>query len=75
MPATSRGRSPAHPTPHALTTRRHPPGRQLEACDWLEGFLLLQSVAGGTGSGLGTYLAEALADEVHEGTLVNVCVW
>jgi hypothetical protein len=48
---------------------------QLEACDWLEGFLLLQSVAGGTGAGLGTYLAEALADDFRQGPLVNVCVW
>ncbi|KAI8475858.1 MAG: delta tubulin [Monoraphidium minutum] len=49
--------------------------RELEAADWLEGFLLLQSVAGGTGAGLGTCLAEALADEVGPGPLVNVCVW
>jgi hypothetical protein len=32
-------------------------------------------VAGGTGSGLGTHLAEALAEEVGGGPLVNVCVW
>ncbi|GBF91057.1 delta tubulin [Raphidocelis subcapitata] len=49
--------------------------REVEAADWLEGFLLLQSVAGGTGAGLGTYLAEALADEFREGALFNVCVW
>lgn len=47
----------------------------MEAADWLEGFLMLQSVAGGTGAGLGTYLAEALADEFNEGALFNVCVW
>ena len=34
--------------------------RQAEACDQLGGFLLLQSMAGGTGAGLGTSLVEAL---------------
>ena len=33
---------------------------QAEACDQLGGFLVLQSVAGGTGAGLGAYLVEAL---------------
>ena len=58
--------------------------REAEACDWLDGVLLLQSAAGGTGAGLGTCLAEALADELcgggsgsggGGGALVNACVW
>lgn len=34
---------------------------QAEACDSLQGFLLLHSLSGGTGSGLGSYLLEQLA--------------
>lgn len=40
-----------------------------------EGFLLLQSMAGGTGAGAGTFLAEQLADEYGSGHLLNCCVW
>lgn len=36
--------------------------RQVELCDCVHGFLLFSSVAGGTGSGLGSYLVEALQD-------------
>ena len=32
--------------------------REAEACDVLSGFVLLQSMAGGTGAGLGTYVAQ-----------------
>jgi hypothetical protein len=76
--ASRRARPPAgqQPAPETEAAPSAPPPRpQLEAADWLEGFLLLQSVAGGTGAGLGTYLSEALADEFREGQLVNVCVW
>mmetsp|Transcript_17923 Transcript_17923/g.32719 ORF Transcript_17923/g.32719 Transcript_17923/m.32719 type:complete len:435 (-) Transcript_17923:313-1617(-) len=34
-----------------------------EECDSLQGFLLLQSLGGGTGSGVGSYIMEMLADE------------
>jgi tubulin epsilon len=37
-----------------------------EKCDSLQSFLLLHSLGGGTGSGLGTYLLQMLADEYHE---------
>lgn len=37
--------------------------RAAEACDSLQGFLLLHSLGGGTGSGLGTYALSLLADE------------
>uniref|UniRef100_A0A7S3QX23 Tubulin delta chain n=1 Tax=Dunaliella tertiolecta TaxID=3047 RepID=A0A7S3QX23_DUNTE len=49
--------------------------REVEACDVLEGFLLLQSMAGGTGAGLGTYVATALRDEYPATHALNCCVW
>ena len=49
--------------------------RETERCDHFGGFLLLQSMAGGTGAGLGAYLAEALRDEYANATLLNHCVW
>lgn len=48
---------------------------QVERCDRFGGFLLLQSLAGGTGSGLGTYLAEQLRDEYPKHTMLNHCIW
>jgi tubulin delta len=48
---------------------------QVEACDFFEGLLLLQSMAGGTGAGLGTYMAEACVEELPAAHLVNCCVW
>ena len=43
----------------------------------LGGFVLLQSMAGGTGAGLGTYVAEALRDEYQVGASSSVhrCVF
>ena len=49
--------------------------RETEACDHFGGFLLLQSMAGGTGAGLGAYVAEALRDEYAHAPLLNHCVW
>ena len=37
--------------------------RAAELCDCLQSFLVLHSMGGGTGSGLGTYVLELLADE------------
>jgi len=37
-----------------------------EACDSLQGFFLLHSLGGGTGSGLGTYILRMLEDEFGE---------
>ncbi|KAJ3319321.1 gamma-tubulin [Boothiomyces sp. JEL0866] len=36
--------------------------READGSDSLEGFMMLHSIAGGTGSGLGSYLLEAIAD-------------
>ncbi|GLC37998.1 hypothetical protein PLESTB_000447600 [Pleodorina starrii] len=49
--------------------------REVEAADSLTGFLLLQSMAGGTGAGLGTYVAQALRDDYHSAFITNCCVW
>ena len=37
--------------------------KQAEDADSLQGFMLLHSLGGGTGSGLGSYMLGALADE------------
>jgi len=49
--------------------------KEVEKCDHLGGFFMLQSLAGGTGSGLGTYITEALRDEYPHTFLVNQVVW
>ena len=36
--------------------------READGSDSLEGFVMTHSIAGGTGSGLGSYLLEALND-------------
>lgn len=48
---------------------------EVEKCDNLESFLILMSVAGGTGSGLGTYVTQLLCDEYPSVTVVNPIVW
>lgn len=37
--------------------------REAEGSDSLEGFFMLHSIAGGTGSGLGSYLLEQISDK------------
>jgi tubulin delta len=49
--------------------------KEAENCDRLGGLMLLQSLAGGTGSGVGTYLTEALRDHYPHATLLNHTVW
>lgn len=48
---------------------------QVEKCDRLSGFLVLMSVAGGTGSGVGSYLTECLRDDYPCNTIFNTVVW
>jgi tubulin delta len=47
----------------------------VEACDIFEGFMMLQSMAGGTGAGAGTYMAQALVDDYSSAHVLNCCVW
>ncbi|GAQ80036.1 Delta tubulin [Klebsormidium nitens] len=49
--------------------------KEVEECDRFGGFLTLQSVAGGTGSGLGAYAAGCLRDEYPASPLLGHCVW
>ncbi len=49
--------------------------RQAERCDSLSGFLVLMSVAGGTGSGVGTKVSEEIKDLYSKSILVNQIVW
>ena len=47
---------------------------QLERSDMTSGILMLQSLAGGTGSGVGSYLIDAIQDEYPGITLMNIGV-
>jgi tubulin delta len=49
--------------------------REVEQCDTLGGFLVLLSLAGGTGSGLGTYVCEMLREEFPTATVIVQPVW
>lgn len=49
--------------------------RHVEQRDWLDGFLPILSLGGGTGSGLGTKLTEALRDNYPNAPVVNAVVW
>ena len=48
--------------------------RQVEDCDSLQSFLISHSTGGGTGSGLGAAILEALRDEYPDVYLVDQCV-
>ncbi|KAL4431118.1 hypothetical protein ABPG75_006374 [Micractinium tetrahymenae] len=49
--------------------------RQAERCDRLSGFLVMQSAAGGTGSGLGSAMVQAVRDDFPSCRILNHCVW
>ena len=49
--------------------------KEQEISDVFSGFLVLQSVAGGTGSGLGAYLTAELGDAFPKSFLLNYCIW
>ena len=49
--------------------------REVEKCSHFWGFLIVMSVAGGTGSGLGTYITRQLKDYYPHSTVMNVVVW
>eukprot|EP00002_Diphylleia_rotans_P004296 TRINITY_DN13114_c0_g1_i1.p1 TRINITY_DN13114_c0_g1~~TRINITY_DN13114_c0_g1_i1.p1 ORF type:complete len:466 (+),score=78.64 TRINITY_DN13114_c0_g1_i1:56-1453(+) len=49
--------------------------REVEKCDSLGGFLVMQSLAGGTGSGVGTCITESLRDSFPKALMINQVVW
>eukprot|EP00941_MAST-03F_sp_MAST-3F-sp1_P003698 g3698.t1 len=48
---------------------------QIEQCDYFGGFHVLMSLAGGTGSGVGAYITEALRDNYPSEKLLNTVIW
>lgn len=66
---------PLHST-HSLTVvPDHLLHLQVEEADHFGGFLMLQSMAGGTGAGFGARVAEALRDEFPCAFLMNHSIW
>ena len=49
--------------------------KEVEQCDQLGGLLLLQSMAGGTGAGLGARVAGALREEYESCPMLSCAVW
>lgn len=49
--------------------------REAERCDRLDGFIVFNSVAGGTGSGLGSFMLQQIRDNFPATLLANVSVW
>lgn len=47
----------------------------MERCSRLSGLLAVMSVAGGTGSGLGTYLTQRLRDDYPSTFILNHLTW
>ena len=47
----------------------------LENLDYFGGFQVYQSLAGGTGSGLGAHIVEKLRDDFPKSCMMNVAVW
>ena len=48
--------------------------KEMEYCDVMEGFIMYHSLAGGTGSGMGSYLTELLANAFSAIPILNVVV-
>ncbi|XP_036393364.1 tubulin delta chain isoform X2 [Megalops cyprinoides] len=49
--------------------------REVERCDRLAGILTMMSVAGGTGSGVGTYVTQCLRDDYPHTFILNQLTW
>ena len=49
--------------------------REVEQCDSLDGFVVLSSLAGGTGSGVGTFVTETLRDDYGRNNIMNHVIW
>lgn len=49
--------------------------REVERCDRLAGLMTMMSVAGGTGSGVGTYITQCLRDIYPSSFVLNHLTW
>ncbi|XP_069471207.1 tubulin delta chain isoform X2 [Ambystoma mexicanum] len=49
--------------------------KEVEKCDRLSGFFTTMSMAGGTGSGMGTYVTQCLRDAYPNSFLLNQVIW
>uniref|UniRef100_A0A674D271 Tubulin delta chain n=1 Tax=Salmo trutta TaxID=8032 RepID=A0A674D271_SALTR len=49
--------------------------REVEHCDCLAGIMAMMSVAGGTGSGVGTYVTQCLRDAYPNSFILNHLTW
>ncbi|XP_040192871.1 tubulin delta chain isoform X1 [Rana temporaria] len=49
--------------------------KQVEKCDRLGGFFNIMSMAGGTGSGMGTFITKCLRDIYPNSLLLNEVIW
>ncbi|XP_026170784.1 tubulin delta chain [Mastacembelus armatus] len=49
--------------------------REVECCDRLAGLMAMMSVAGGTGSGVGTYVTQCLRDIYPKAFILNHLTW
>lgn len=49
--------------------------REVECCDRLAGLMAMMSVAGGTGSGVGTYVTQSLRDIYPKSFILNHLTW
>lgn len=49
--------------------------REVERCHRLSGLMAVMSVAGGTGSGVGTYLTQRLRDAYPTSFILNHLTW
>ncbi|XP_056139052.1 tubulin delta chain [Lampris incognitus] len=49
--------------------------REVECCDRLAGIMAIMSVAGGTGSGVGTYVTQCLRDVYPNSFILNHLTW
>lgn len=49
--------------------------REVERCDRFAGIFAMMSVAGGTGSGVGTYVTQCLRDSYPHSFILNHLIW
>lgn len=49
--------------------------KEVEKCDSLSGFFIIMSMAGGTGSGLGAFIARNLQDQYFNSLKMNHIIW